>query len=181
VLIRIKAGFTLNLKTNGFVMRLTRPNGGMFGIKLVGADHPAFPFHQKEATPALMNFPDSAEGRRIAAGVPIGHKSLVYLMAPVKRFYTAIEYIKWDSSVGNVLKEGTKAANHHGAVELMEVCYPHFAKIWRCIRMLAWINDPKNAPTPDFDFHQGDIMFDIEEAEYLELFNAIPWDWTATH
>jgi hypothetical protein len=33
-----------------------------------------------------LPYPDNAAGKAIAAGIPIGHRSLVYLMHPVKRF-----------------------------------------------------------------------------------------------
>jgi hypothetical protein len=124
-----------------------------------------------------MNFPDNHEGRRIAAGIPIGHKSLVYLMHPVKRFWAAIEYIKWNPSIEDVLEEGLQAAVAQNAAALMEVINPKFAKVWRCVRVLADIDDPKQAPTPDFGFHEGDIMFDIGQQEYDDWFNAIPWSW----
>lgn len=160
-------------------MALTFPNGGMFGIKLVGPDHTAFDFHRMGAEPtALMNFPDSPAGRKIASSVPIGHKSLVYLMAPRKRFASAIEYVKWDHGIEDVLREGTKVAMHHNAIEMLKACnYPRFAKIWRCVRVIAWIEIPENGPATDFNFHQGDIMFDMDEAEYFEMFDAVPWDW----
>jgi hypothetical protein len=150
----------------------------MFGIKLVGHIHPAFPFFGRDGKPTLMNFPDSPEGRRIAAGIPIGHRSLVYLMHPIKRFWAAIEYIKWDCNVEDVLEEGTRAAVAQNAVAMIEVINSRFAKIWRCVRVLAWIDDPRNAPTPDFGFQEGDIMFDIGQHEYFDMFNAIPWGWT---
>jgi len=66
---------------------------GMFGIMLVGAIQPEFPFFGREGNPPLMNFPNSPEGRRIAVAIPVGHRSLVYLMHPVKRFWAAVEYI----------------------------------------------------------------------------------------
>src|SRR5438552_2876347 len=135
--------------------------GGMFGIKLVGAVQPEFPFFRRDGKPALMNFPDSLEGRRIGASIPIGHRSLVYLMYPVKRFWAAIEYIKWDFSTEDVLVEGMRAAAAQDAVAMMEVVNPKFARIWRCVRVLALIDDPMKAPTPDFGFQEGDIMLEI--------------------
>jgi hypothetical protein len=150
----------------------------MFSIKLVGAVQPEYPFFRREGKPTLMNFPDSPEGRRIAATIPIGHRSLVYLMHPVKRFWAAIEYIRWDPNCADVLQDGRQAAERQNAVALMEVLNPRFAKVWRCVRQLACIDDPRKAPTPDFGFHQGDIIRDIEESEYLDMFNAIPWSWT---
>jgi hypothetical protein len=150
----------------------------MFGLKLVGAVHPEFPFFGRAGNPAVMNFPNSPEGRRIAASVPIGHRSLVYLMSPVKHFWTAIEYVKLDPSVNDLLEEGTRAAESQNAVALVEALNPKFAKLWRCIRVIALIDNPQQAPTPDFGFQEGDIMFDVTQQEYSELFSAIPWSWT---
>jgi hypothetical protein len=149
----------------------------MFGVKLVGSIHRDFPFFGRGGNPALMNFPDSAEGRRIAADIPIGHRSLVYLMHPIRRFWTAIEYIKWDGAIEDVLEEGERAAVAQNAVTLMRVVNPRFSRIWRCIRILALIDDPLYAPTPDFGFHEGEIMRDIGQQEYHDMFNAIPWSW----
>jgi hypothetical protein len=151
----------------------------MFGIKLVKPNYREYAFFGRHGSPALMNFPDSPEGRRIATSIPIGHRSLVYLMHPVMRFCAAIEYIKWDSNIADVLEEGRLAAVPQNAVVLMEVLNRRFAKLWRCVRVLALIDDPLNAPTPDFGFQEGDIMFDIESHEYLDMFNAIPWTWTS--
>src|SRR5947209_2548254 len=78
---------------------------GMFGIKLVGPQHKAFPFFGREGKPALMNFPNSPEGKRLAAATPIGHKSLVYLIHPVRRFWPATEYIRGVPSAPDVLEQ----------------------------------------------------------------------------
>src|SRR5687767_9315572 len=106
----------------------TSASEGMFGVKLVGPTHRAFPFCGRDGKPALMNFPDSPVGRRIAAEIPIGHKSLVYLMHPVQRFWAAIEYIKWDANVEDVLEEGRRAAVAQDAVIMMKAVNSKFAK-----------------------------------------------------
>jgi hypothetical protein len=152
---------------------------GMFGIRLVGPLHAAFPFFGREGSPALMNFPNSAEGRRLAANIPIGHKSLVYLMHPVKRFWTAIEYIRSDAGIVDLLKDGERAAIAQNAVALMQAHSAHYSRFWRCIRVLAWIDDPEKAPTPEFGFKEGDVMREISQTEYEEMYNAVPWTWTA--
>jgi hypothetical protein len=149
------------------------------GIRLVGPLHVAFPFFGREGKPALMNFPDSAEGRRLAVNIPVGHRSLVYLMHPVKRFWTAIEYIKSDSKSSDLLKDGEKAAINQKAVALMLAQNAHYSRFWRCIRVLAWIDDPMNAPTPEFGFKEGEVMREISQQEYEEMYNAVPWTWTA--
>ena len=171
------------LMSKGIIRRLilmsrTAPGVCMFGIKLVGHNFPSFSFHGRGGKPTLMNFPDSPEGRRIAADIPIGHKSLVYLMAPVKRFCSAIEYIKWDANIGDVLEDGARAADAQGAIAMIKVVNSRFAKNWRCVRVVAWIDNPIMAPTPDFGFKEGDIMREITQREYIEMFNGIPWTWT---
>lgn len=150
-----------------------------FSVKLVGVESREFPFFGRAGKPALMNFPDSLQGRRVAASVPVGHRSLVYLMAPIKRFWTAIEYIKCDPDAHNLLEEGRRAAICQDAVAIMQVVYPHYAKLWRCVRILALIDDPTKAPTPEFNFNQGDVQREISEQEYHEMFDAVPWSWTA--
>jgi len=30
-------------------------------------------------------------------------------------------------------------------------------------------------PLQNFNFHEGDIMFDMPQRDYLDLFNTIPW------
>src|SRR5262249_7438144 len=134
---------------------------GMFSIKLVGDVTPQFPFFRRDGKPPLMVFPDSAEGRQAAAGIPIGHKSLVYLMYPVKRIWAAVEYIKWDPSISDFLEEGTLAASSQNAVAMMEVYNARFSKVWRCVRFLAVIDDVAKSPPLDLSFHQGDIMVEI--------------------
>jgi hypothetical protein len=160
-------------------MSLMRTNGWMFGLKLVGPTHFDQPVFGRDGKPSLMNFPDSVEGKRCASVVLIGHRSLVYLMAPIKRFWGAVEYIKWNPEIDDVLEEGRRAAANQNVAAIMEVLNPRFSRVWRCIRVVAMINDPTQAPTPDFPFKKGDVMFDIEQREYLEMFNAVPWSWTA--
>jgi hypothetical protein len=125
-----------------------------------------------------MNFPDSSEGWHIAAAIPIGHKSLVYLMHPTKRIWAAVEYIKWDLTISDVLEEGKRAAIAQNAVEVMEVYNARFAKVWRCVRFLAVIDDLAKSPPLGREFHQGDILVEIGQQEYDDTFNAIPWRWT---
>src|SRR4051794_14031207 len=121
---------------------------GMFGIKLAGDAQRAFRFLGKDGKPPLLNFPDNPEGRRVATGIPIGHKSLVYLMQPVMRTWAAIEYIKWDVSISDVLEEGTRGAIAQNAIAMMEAYNAKFAKVWRCIRFLAVIDDLTKSPPP---------------------------------
>jgi hypothetical protein len=150
----------------------------MFGIKLVGPNHLHFPFFGKAAKPVLINFPDSPEGRSVAERIPIGHRALVYLMHPVKHFGAAIEYIQWDFNGVDVLEQGRRAALSQDAVTMMEAVNPRFARVWRCVRLLALVDDPMKAPTPEFGFQEGEIMRDIEKQQYFDMFNAVPWTWT---
>jgi hypothetical protein len=150
---------------------------GMFSIKLVGHEQPHFPACTRAGKPALMNFPDSPEGRRIAASIPNGHRSLVYLMAPTKRIWAAIEYIKWDEKITDVLEEGRQAAQAQGAVALMDILAPHYAKVWRCVRFLADVSPPEHGLAVNYEFHQGEVIREISQQEYDDLFNAASWTW----
>jgi hypothetical protein len=150
---------------------------GMFSIKLVGAVQPNFPVLTRAGNPALMNFPSSREGRRVAACTPIGHKSLVYLQAPTMRIWAAIEYIEWDGGKGDVLEQGRRAAEAQGIVELMKIHAPHYASIWRCIRYLAEVTPPEQGLLMNYDFHQGEVIREISREEYERLFNATEWTW----
>src|SRR5262249_2898160 len=113
------------------------------------------------------------------AGIPIGHKSLVYLMHPVRRFWAAIEYIRWDAKVADVLEDGLRAAQAQDAVVLMEAVNARFAKGWRRVRAVAEIDDRTRAPTPDFGFQEGEILREVTQHDYEAMFHAIPWTWRA--
>jgi hypothetical protein len=160
--------------------------GGMFGLKLVSHYHFKFDFFNRNGKPALMNFPDSPEGRRIAPLVRIGHRSLVYLMTPraedgvpdplgmSKHIGAAIEYVHENPKL-NLLDDGMEAANKQKAVAYHETMgFAHWARLFRCIRIVAWIDDPRNGPIQDFQFSKGDTMFDITKEYYDELYNQIP-------
>jgi hypothetical protein len=150
---------------------------GMFGIKLVGPAHAEFSFFGKDGKPALMNFPNSPEGRRLAIATPLGHKSLVYLIHPVMRFWTAIEYIRWDPNVSDLLEDGLRAATAQDAVALIEAQDAHYSRYWRCIRILASIDNPMNGAPLAYGFNKGEVMREISQREYDELYNSLPWSW----
>jgi hypothetical protein len=76
-----------------------------------------------------MVFPDSSKGRQVAAAIPIGHRSLVYLMYPIRRIWAAVEYIKCDPSVSDLLEEGNRAAISQNAVAVMEAHNEKFSRI----------------------------------------------------
>jgi hypothetical protein len=149
----------------------------MFGIKLVGESHDAYPFFGRRGNPALMNFPDSHEGRKLAVGIPLGHKSLVYLMHPKSDSGIAIEYIQWDSKVTDLLKDGERAATAQGAVNLMRAVNARYSRFWRCIRILAEIDDPMKGPALELGFIEGEVMREISQREYEEWYRAVPWPW----
>jgi hypothetical protein len=148
-----------------------------FSIKLVGGGKPSISACTRAGKPSVMNFPDSREGQRVAASIPIGHRSLVYLMAPTKRIWAAIEYIRCDTEMTDMVRAGRHAAETQNAVALMQVLAPHYANIWRCIRFLAEIDRPEDGPAIDYDFHQGEVNREISQQEYNDLFNSIPWTW----
>jgi hypothetical protein len=149
----------------------------MFSIKLVGDIQPNIPACTRAGNPALMNFPDSPEGLRVAATIPIGHKSLVYLQAPTKLIWAAIEYIEWHPEYGDVLEQGRRAAEAQDAIALMGTLAPHYARLWRCIRYLADVTPPRDGFAIDYHFHQGEVMREISPEEYERLFGLTAWTW----
>jgi len=69
------------------------PDGGKYGIKIVGPDHLAYPmftdeFDGSDGRRTLMNF--DVTQRAEVATIPVGHQCLVYV-ARWKRFIWAIE------------------------------------------------------------------------------------------
>jgi hypothetical protein len=100
-------------------------------------------------------------------------------MAPTRRFWAAVEYFHFDPAVKDVLDDGWRAAVAQRAQQTMEVYNRYFSKVWRCVRVIAEIADPvRNAPEVPYKFHQGDIMFDLDEQEYRQRYDEIPWTWT---
>jgi len=122
-------------------MSPTSPGIGMYSIKLVGHVQPHFPALTQAGQPALMNFPDSPDGHYFAANIPIGHKSLVYLMAPMMRIWAAVEYVKCGDTSLSLLEQGRQAAEAQpNIIAQMRALAPQYASLWRCIRFLASIS-----------------------------------------
>ena len=86
------------------------PDKGMYSIKLVHPghlDHSFFtPDTANDGEPRLMNFSDRGTTPARAARICPGHKAIVYVTSPVKKFIWAIEYI-------GTLQDGAKAALDH--------------------------------------------------------------------
>lgn len=150
----------------------------MFGIKLIKPEHLDLPhfvkdFDGRDGRHTLMNFADGDRGLAIAANIPVGHRALVYVTAPVSGFIWAIEFT-------GTLAEGAAAARAHG---LKGDEYGHWNRM-RPIRIIARINDPGQAVSPTeilaktgFDFRPNSFTHTyISRADYERAYRAIGWN-----
>jgi hypothetical protein len=159
---------------------MARPDGGMFSIKLIHPKHLTLPYLTQEFDGTdgrwpLMNFSGEPRGKAIATNLPIGHRSLVYVIGDQK-FVWAIEYT-------GTLEEGARAAAAHKIT-------PNFItekwNIYRPIHFLAKV-DLAHAPTADEIFTKTGIRFAanaytlkyISAGDYQKIYDAIDWQATA--
>ena len=155
-----------------------KPDHGMFGIKLIKPEHLDMPhfamdFDGRDGRRTLMNFADGDRGLAIAGNIPVGHRALVYVTAPISGFVWAIEFT-------GTLAEAAAAARAHG---LRGDEYGHWNQM-RLIRIIARINDPEKAVSPTeiltqtgFDFRPNSFTHTyISRADYDWMHAAIPWD-----
>jgi hypothetical protein len=156
---------------------MKRPDGGMYGIKLILPAHLALPYFTEpfDGTNGrwpLMNFSREGRGPRIAENIPNGHRALVYL-TEFQRFIWAIEFI------GSVA-EGETAAKAHGIAPGSHEQWT----LYRPIRFLARIRDEDRAPTPDDIFRLTGIVFRansfthkyLSASDFHQIYDAIEWD-----
>ena len=161
---------------------MAHPDGGMFGIRIVGPGHLTLPFFRDDfdgtdGKYTLMNFSDEGKSPQIAANIPVGHRSFIYQTKPIMRFTHAFEYI------GGVAQGQRAFLAHKVASEVLEGHDQKWFKVFLPIRYLARI-DWKRLPTTDelcrltgFDFKPvGYPMQYITAQEYDAIFNAIKWD-----
>ncbi|MBC8107536.1 MAG: hypothetical protein H7Z14_13165 [Anaerolineae bacterium] len=155
---------------------MPRPDGGMFSIKLIHPDHLNYAFltgdfDGSDGRLPLMNFSGEGRGPATAANLPVGHRSLVYVVQHQK-FIWAIEYI-------GTLEDGERAAAAHG------ITPNDFTTKWRLyrpIRFLARV-DLDHAPTAEEIFKKTGINFKansftlkyISAGEYQTIYDAIDW------
>jgi hypothetical protein len=155
---------------------MPRPDGGMFSIKLIHPNHLKYAyftddFDGTDGRWPLMNFTGDDRGRSIAARLPIGHRSLVYVIHH-QRFVWAVEYT-------GTLEEGERAAAAHG------ITPNDITSKWntyRPIRFLARV-DLADAPTAEDIFKRTGIRFKanaftlkyISAGEYQTIYDAINW------
>jgi len=162
----------------GIMRRMGRPDNGMFSIKLISPDYRNYPhstddFDGTDGRLPLMSFSREGKGPYIAARIPIGHRSLVYV-ARHQKFIWAIEYI-------GTTEDGQRAALAHGIP-------PNTPTKWSInlpIRFLARV-DLNSAPTAEEIEKRTGIRFKansftmkyITADEYQRIYDAIPWQWT---
>lgn len=157
---------------------MTRPDGGMFSIKLIHPNHLKYAYLTDDFDGAdgrlpLMNFSGEGNGPAIAGNIPIGHRSLVYVIR-YQKFIWAIEYI-------GGIEQGQQAAVAHG-IQPNDITKKY--SIFLPIRFLARV-DLESAPTAAGIFNRTGIQFKanaftikyISAGEYQTIFDAINWDW----
>lgn len=174
---------------------MTKPDAGMFGIKLIGPLHLRYPvftqlFDGTDGKQTLMNF--AIDGAARAAKIPDGHRCFVYVTAdriPWQRFLWAIEII-------GDFEAGDAALRAHGMNPGPVGDSPSKWALHRPIRFLARIDSPDN-PAGHRDI-QGPTREEIERKcgfrwrpyggghyyisshDYERVFAAIDWIWTAS-
>jgi len=124
----------------------------MFSIKLIHPNHLKYPYFTDDfdgtnGRRPLMNFTGNDRGRSIAARLPIGHRSLVYVIHH-QRFVWAIEFI-------GTVEEGERAAVAHG-ITPNEITTKW--NVYRPIRFLARVA-LADAPSADDIFKKTGIRF----------------------
>jgi hypothetical protein len=160
----------------------SRPNGGMFGVKLIYPDHLGFPhlcgvFPAGDRRVALMNFKNAPRNIAAAGSIPVGHRALVFTRGHV---VWAIEFI-------GPIDDG-QLLGAHG----VEPNWPSAEwTVHRPIRFLARMS--VDAGSYQRGMHRREIEaltgvtkrsygsghFYITEDEYNRMYSVVPWDWTA--
>jgi hypothetical protein len=166
----------------------------MFGIKLIGPKHleiPAFTqvFDGSDGRWPLMNF--NMGGQNYVADIPTGHRCLVYVTSPWKRFLWAIE-------LTGSLANGDLAFAAHG-YEVGKDAWGENGKatLHRPIGLLARIDSPQHpagpndvqGPTYDEVHRRSGVPLNrlrsfgsghwfLSRAEYESAFAAIDWGWS---
>lgn len=153
-----------------------RSDERLYSIKLIHPNHLKYPyftedFDGQDGRLPLMNFSAEGNGPSIATNLPIGHRSLVYVIQHQK-FIWAIEYI-------GTLEAGRKAALAHG-VEPNDITTKW--SLFRPIRFLARVS-LEAAPTADDIYKRTGIKFTanaftlkyISAGEYQTIYDAIDW------
>ena len=166
-----------------------QPNAGMYSIKLTHRKHlengPLFtPVNLADGLPHLMNFSNRPRTARVMQRIPPGHKALVYLTSPIKKFIWAIEYT------------GTRADGQQIATDYAHLMPPPAVMIptpsvmWNVnllpIKFLATI-DPAEARDAQDVLEDAGVVFippqasmkRISQDEYDRIFDVIEWDWVS--
>lgn len=160
---------------------MRHPDNRLYGIKTIYPDHLGWkhltsPREDSGNLTTLMNFPDNDKGRAVAMNIPDRHRALVYVTQPVGGFLWAIRFM-------GSLADGAAAAKGQS----LQGSEHERHNVYRLIKIIARIDDPKRAPTPDalatksgfcFKPNQSTLRY-IARDDYDRMFEAIPWDWSA--
>ncbi len=160
----------------------SRPDGGMFGVKLIYPDHLHFPhlcglFAPGDARVALMNFKNAPRNVAAANNIPVGHRALVFTKG----------HIVWAIEFTGPVDDGSLLAAHG-----VEPNWPSAEwTVHRPIRFLARMN--VDASTYQRGMQRREIEartgvskrsygaghFYISADEFHRMYSVVPWDWTA--
>jgi hypothetical protein len=160
---------------------MEKPDGGMFGIKLVLEAH-----LRSDLAPCLNHDYDCDDDKRslmnfgpnhaaVAANIPVGNRSLVYVTG-VQKFVWAIEYT-------GTVDDGKRVAMVHRVYD------PGNGKFWRIFRPIRHLAraDLVTAPTLAEIERRTGVRFTpnsftmkyISAEDYRKIYEAVPWQWTA--
>jgi len=163
----------------------------MFGIKLIQQRHLEMPvfthdFDESDGRSPLMNF--NVAGKSYVAGIPVGHRCLVYVTSPWRRFLWAVE-------ITGTLADGERAYQAHG-YDVGTTPWGEWKwSLHRPIAFLARVDTP-DRPAGPTDI-QGTSREEIEQRsgfswrpygpghyyisgeDFQRAFNAIDWSWTS--
>ena len=149
----------------------------MYSIKLVHPGHLNHEFFTpdtgNDGRPRLMNFSDQGHTPALAASICPGHKALVYVTHPVKKFVWAIEYT-------GTVQDGQRAASAYPVPP--NVMPSEYCKVFLPIRFLATV-ELDSAPDAQAILRQAGVVFipnafpmkHISESDYQKIFDAITW------
>ena len=148
-----------------------------FGIKLIWPTHldPKFTYFERAGgtdLPALMNFKNDEAGYKLASGLPLGHRCLVYV--------TELQLFIWAIELIGTVEEGEAARRRHGIKPKTHHPFTLYRPIRFLARVVPWHNGPRrekvvaqsNVP---FQPLQGDSHVVLSEDQYLSMYRSIEW------
>jgi len=157
------------------------PDDGQFGIKFMAGDtvhDPMFSydFGRDDRHPLMTFHKDDPEG---AAAIPNGHRLLVFLGKPIKRF-------AWEIEIIGSLDEGKTVLNRHLTAGLNLPRSPETYPFYRPIRFLARVEPPEHGQTwgglaasagTELVLAQPINHMYLSAAQYKRASTSVGWTW----